>query len=177
MMVLFAIVVTINIPNFNNIFEIKEVISTDFINSTFSIMLGFYLSALLGIAIYNNQNQKKIVDDQNKIIEYLNYLDENINIVTPDKLEEGISVGYLHYDYFDNLQSIGTETQNKKYFKLIGYIKQLKNLFYEIHNANLIDPKNNPIRPDQASLVNQIINLTKNEIKEIKQSYYSKNAE
>ena len=114
----------------------------------FSIFLGFTLSALLTINVYNDQNQREIKKEQNQIMEYLEYIDENLWEIPDSNLAKGITVGYLHYEYFDNLKLIGDEIQNKKYFKLIGYLKQLKNLFYAIHNANFLDPKNNHVRAD-----------------------------
>ncbi|MFA6599195.1 MAG: hypothetical protein WCS69_15845 [Ignavibacteriaceae bacterium] len=158
----------INIPKYRKRFNINNLVYVDFFNNMFSVILGFYLSAFLAIHIYNNQLEQKINDDKNNVLNYLTYLDENLREVNPDKLEEGVNMGYLNYDYFDNIQNIGNQNLNAKYFKLIGHLKYLKNTFYEVHNANLLNPKENPPRPDETKLINNTINYIKNDIKELR---------
>lgn len=167
---IFIALILINLPQCRKRFNINSLIHIDFINNTFSVILGFYLSAILALNIYNNQLQQKNNEDKNNVLHYLDYLDNNLKEVSVDKLEQSINVGYINYDFFDSIQNIGDNELNAKYFKLIGYLKYLKNTFYEIHNAHLINPKANPIRADEAKFVNSTINYIKAEIKELKSS-------
>ncbi len=171
--VIFIVLLFINISKYRQRFNINNLI--DFINNTFSVILGFYLSAFLALNIYNNQLEQKYNDDKNNVLNYLTYLDDNLKKVSPDKLGESITVGYLNYDYFDNIHNIGNNKLNAKYFKLIGYLKYLKNTFYAVHNATLINPKENPIRPDEAKFINNTINYIKIEIKELKKDLLQNN--
>ncbi len=171
------IIVFINLPKIRKRFVIIDLIPIDFINTVFSVLLGFYLSAVLALNIYNTQLEQKIRDDKINVLNYLDYLDNNLKEVKPDKIEEGFTVGYLNYDYFDNIKNIGNNKLNPKYFKLTGYLKYLKNIFYKVHNANLLHPKENPIRPQEARIINNTINYIKIEIKELKKGIRQNNNE